>query len=215
MVCHRVQVDATGWDEQYSGTELVWSAGPNRFVEEVAAGLPAGRALDVAAGEGRNALWLVERGWRATAVDFSAVGLERARSLAERRLGDRAEELELVQADVLTYQPEPSAFDLVIVAYLQVSASQRRTALRLSAGAVAPGGRLFVVAHDSANLDHGVGGPQDPAVLYTPQDVVADLDGTGLTVERAETVRRPVETPDGTRDALDVLVLAMRPPANS
>jgi SAM-dependent methyltransferase len=203
-------MDAAGWDERYAASALLWSVGPNRFVEEVAADLPPGRALDVAAGEGRNALWLVERGWKATAVDFSTVALERTRSLAATRLGERADRLDVVQADVLTYQPERRAFDLVLLAYLQVVADERRAALRLSASGVAPGGRLLVIAHDSTNLTHGVGGPQDPAVLYTPQDVVADLAGTGLSVERAETVRRPVETPDGVRDALDVLVLATR-----
>lgn len=203
-------MDAAGWDERYAASELLWSVGPNRFVEEVAADLPPGRALDVAAGEGRNALWLVERGWKATAVDFSTVALERTRSLAATRLGERADRLDVVQADVLTYQPERRAFDLVLLVYLQVVADERRAALRLSASGVAPGGRLLVIAHDSTNLTHGVGGPQDPDVLYTPQDVVADLAGTGLSVERAETVRRPVETPDGVRDALDVLVLATR-----
>jgi SAM-dependent methyltransferase len=203
-------MDAAGWDERYAASELLWSVGPNRFVEEVAADLPPGRALDVAAGEGRNALWLVERGWKATAVDFSTVALERTRSLAATRLGERADRLDVVQADVLTYQPERQAFDLVLLVYLQVVADERRAALRLSASGVAPGGRLLVIAHDSTNLTHGVGGPQDPDVLYTPQDVVADLAGTGLSVERAETVRRPVETPDGVRDALDVLVLATR-----
>jgi SAM-dependent methyltransferase len=203
-------MDAAGWDERYAASELLWSVGPNRFVEEVAADLPPGRALDVAAGEGRNALWLVERGWKATAVDFSTVALERTRSLAATRLGERADRLDVVQADVLTYQPERQAFDLVLLVYLQVVADERRAALRLSASGVAPGGRLLVIGHDSSNLTHGVGGPQDPDVLYTPQDVVADLAGTGLSVERAETVRRPVETPDGVRDALDVLVLATR-----
>jgi SAM-dependent methyltransferase len=202
---------SAAWDERYGASELVWSATPNRFVEAEAAPLPPGRALDVAAGEGRNALWLAERGWTVTAVDFSAVGLERARRLAAERLGARADALTTVHADVTTWAPEPQAYDLVVVAYLQVPAQPRAAALRHAADAVAPGGRLLVVAHDSANLAHGTGGPQDPAVLYTADDVVADLAGCGLQVLRAERVRRPVDTPDGPRDALDALALLTRP----
>ena len=56
-------MDANAWDERYAATELVWSAGPNQFVEHEVADLPPGRALDLACGEGRNARWLADRGW--------------------------------------------------------------------------------------------------------------------------------------------------------
>ena len=203
-------MDSVEWDQRYGGKELVWSAEPNRWVEEVAGDLPAGRALDLAAGEGRNALWLAERGWRVTAVDFSAVGLERARSLAGRRLGDHAERLELVQADLIDYVPAQRGYDLVIIAYLQVDASLRRRALRTAAGAVAPGGLLLVVAHDSDNLIHGIGGPQDPAVLYTAADAALDIDGCGLLTARAEARTREVVTDGGPRAAIDAFLLARR-----
>ncbi|MGI5207626.1 class I SAM-dependent methyltransferase [Spirillospora sp. CA-108201] len=203
-------MDSAEWDRRYAGRELVWSAGPNRWVEEVAADLPAGVALDLAAGEGRNALWLAERGWRVAAVDFSAVGLERARSLAVRRLGDHAERLRLVKADLREYSPARHAADLVIVAYLQVGERVRRRALRAAADAVAPGGLLLVVAHDSDNLVHGFGGPQDPAVLYTAQDAASDIAGSGLQVLRAEPRTREVTTDEGSRTAVDAFLLAQR-----
>ena len=168
-------------------------ATPNRFLVAEAAALPAGRALDVACGEGRNAVWLAERGWRVTGVDFSEVGLEKARALARAR-GVRAE---WVAADLLGYTPEPQAFELVLVFYLQVPAAERRPIVRAAAGAVAPGGRFLLVGHDRRNLEHGHGGPQDPAVLYTAGDVVGDLEGAGLEIERAETVNRPVDDARG------------------
>lgn len=96
----------------------------------------------------------------------------------------------------------------MLVFYLQLPAAQRRTIVRAAADAVAPGGTLLLVAHDRSNLKHGHGGPQQPAVLYTGEDVVADLDGSGLEIERAERVERPVQTPDGERIALDALVRA-------
>jgi len=199
-------VDSAAWDSRYAGRELVWTAQPNRFLVEEVEGLAPGRALDVACGEGRNAVWLAERGWQVTGVDFSRVGLEKAGRLADRR-GVRAR---WVAADLLGYEPEPEAFDLVLVLYLQVPEDHRRLILRRAAGAVAPGGLFLLVAHDSRNLLEGYGGPQDPAVLYTPAEVARDLAGSGLVIERAQTVSRPVQTEEGDRVALDALVRARR-----
>ncbi len=200
-------MNSQAWDERYSGRELLWSSEPNRFLIAETAGLAPARALDLACGEGRNAVWLAERSWQVTGVDFSRVGLEKASALAQAR-GVRAE---WVAADLLEYRPEPAAFDVVIVFYLQVPAPDRTPILRRAAAAVAPGGTFLLVVHDSANIEHGHGGPQHPAVLYTAQDVVKDLRGSGLAIERAERVERPVETPDGTRIALDAFVRASRP----
>jgi len=200
------------WDQRYAVDELVWRAEPNRFLVTEVAGLSPGRVLDVACGEGRNAIWLAEQGWYATGVDFSAVALDKARKLAGGRgVGDRVQWLE---ADLRSADWVPptgaSGFDLVIVFYLQVAPELRRRVLRACATAVAPGGTLLVVAHDLDNLSEGFGGPQDVAVLYRASDVTDDLAGTGLTVERAEQVRRPVETDGRTVDALDLLVRASR-----
>ncbi|HZC30372.1 MAG TPA: class I SAM-dependent methyltransferase [Gaiellaceae bacterium] len=194
------------WDRRYGGSELLWTATPNRFLVAEAGDLAPGRALDLATGEGRNAAWLAEQGWQVVGVDFSETGLAKARRLAAAR----GVEAEWVSADLRTYRPEPRAFDLVLVFYLQLPESERRSTLRAAAEAVAAGGTLLVVAHDSSNLEHGHGGPQSPDVLYTPDDVVADLDGSGLETERALVVERPVETPDGERVALDALVRARR-----
>ena len=184
-------MDSESWNRRYVGRELVWTSAANRFLVEETAMLPPGQVLDVACGEGRNAVWLAERGWQVTGVDFSEVGLEKAGGLA----GARGVQAQWVIADLLEYTPEPRRFDLVLVFYLQVPTDQRRAIVRSVAEAVTPGGMF--VAHDSSNLEHGHGGPQDPAVLYTASDVVADLDGRGLQIERAETVRRPVEAPMG------------------
>ena len=197
------------WDRRYSGTELVWTAQPNRFLVAEAEALAPARGLDLACGEGRNAVWLAERGWRMTGVDFSAVALEKARRLAEAR----GVEAEWVVADLFAYQPEPNAYDLVVMFYLQVAAERRTPVVRAAAAAVAPGGVLLLVAHDSDNLERGYGGPPNPAVLYSAEDLVGDLDGSGLLVERAEQVKRPVAIEDGERVALDALLRARRPAA--
>jgi SAM-dependent methyltransferase len=200
--------DAASWDERYRGAEFVWSTHPNRFLPPAVEGLTPGRALDVACGEGRNAVWLATQGWNATGVDFSAAGLEKAARLAETN----SVTVEWIRADVTSWQ-SAQCFDLVVVFYLQVPEAQRRAALGSAARALAPRGTLLVVAHDLTNLTDGIGGPQDPAVLYTPDDVRGDLDGSevrDLVVERAERIERPVVTDTGTVTAIDCLVRVHR-----
>lgn len=157
------------------------------------------------AGRGRNAVWLAERGCSVTGVDFSRVALEKAALMAAAR----KVEVEWVHGDVLEYEPAEASADLVVVLYLQVPAEERREVLRRAAAALAPGGTLLVVAHDRGNLEHGYGGPRDPVVLPTAEEVATDLAGLELVL--AGTVLGPVATPDGERLAVDLLVHARRP----
>jgi SAM-dependent methyltransferase len=204
-------MDARAWDERYAASELVWSGTPNQFVAEELDDLPPGRALDLAAGEGRNALWLAGRGWQVTAVDFSQVGLDKGRALARRHGLD----VRWVCADVLTYDPGAGSYDLAVLAYLQLAADQRRTAVRSAFGALRPGGTFLLVAHDSTNLTEGTGGPSDASVLFTAEEVLADLDGERFDVQRAERVARVVRPDeahrgDPDRTAYDALVRLIR-----
>jgi SAM-dependent methyltransferase len=194
-------VDSAQWDERYATSEYQWKMAPNQFVAAQLADLTAGRALDLAAGEGRNSVWLAERGWRVTAVDFSRVGLEKGRKLAASR---DVTGIDWVVADLRDYRPAASAFDLVLIAYLHCDVSPRAQVLGRAAAALAPGGTLFVVGHDLANLSEGTGGPQDPAVLYTAGALRAELPG--LSVLRAEQVSRTV----GDATAIDVLLWGVR-----
>jgi SAM-dependent methyltransferase len=197
-------MDRESWNRRYEGKELFWTAEPNRFLAAQAAGLTPGRALDVGAGEGRNAVWLAEQGWEVTAVDFAEVGLAKGEELAARR-GVR---VEWVQADLRDYEPPAGVFDLVVVVYIHLPAEQRRAMHAAAASALAPGGVLLVLGHDSSNIEHGYGGPQDPTILFTAEEVAADLPG--LEIERAEPVIRRVETPEGEVEAIDAFVRARR-----
>jgi SAM-dependent methyltransferase len=199
-----VTVDHSEWDARYAEHELVWGAEPNRFVVEAFEHLPSRRALDIATGEGRNAIWLAELGWQVTAVDFSPVAIERARRLAD----GRGLSVEWVTADVVTYQPPPRSFDAVIVAYLHLLPPQRAAVLTHAEEALVDGGLILVVGHDLTNLDGGTGGPQDPAILHTPEGIVAEL--SGCAVARAERAHRPVSTESGVVDAIDTVILAIK-----
>ena len=198
-------MDRDAWNSRYQGTDLLWTATPNRFLVAEVDGLAPGRALDLGAGEGRNAVWLAERGWQVTAVDFADVGLDKGRRLAAARGVD----VEWVAADLLEYEPPPSRFDLVLVLYLHLLPPDRGMVLGRAATALAPGGLLLVVGHDRRNLAEGHGGPQDPTILLRAEEVVAELGG--LTVERAGEVLRPVETEGGIVHAIDTLVRAVKP----
>jgi SAM-dependent methyltransferase len=197
-------VEAKDWDERYRTTTMVWSAGPNQFVEKELRPLPASRALDLGCGEGRNALWLAERGWDVTAVDFSAVAIEKGRNIERMRRGSGHGHglvshfgyISWVVGDASTYSSSKE-FDVAILSYLQLPVEQRRAAVRSAFGHLRKGGVLLVIAHDSTNLTEGTGGPQDPGVLYTAADVLADLAGETFSVVKAGRVSRTV-TPDET-----------------
>lgn len=210
-------MDASGWDARYA-TGQVWSSEPNRFFADVVEGLEVapGRAIDLACGEGRNAVWLAERGWTVTAVDFSAVGIERGR----RGATTRGVSVDWVVADLAVHDLGERSWDLVAHVYLHWPTAEREPFLHRCAAAVAPGGVLVVVGHDRDNIAHGHGGPQDPEVLTTPEEQAALFTAAGLDVVRAEKVRRRVTlepghgAPDGAvpsvADAIDHVVVARR-----
>lgn len=192
------------WNDRYASTDLVWSAGPNRFVEEQLAGLPAGRALDLGAGEGRNSIWLAQRSWDVTAVDFADVAIQKGSALAE---GAGISATWIVE-DLVDFQPKQAWFDLVLLAYIHLSSPEFNRVLSMACGALAPQGTLLVIGHDSANIEHGVGGPQDPDVLYTAADIVDQLQG--MEVVYAGTILRPVQVDAQELNAIDVMVRAVK-----
>ena len=161
------------WNRRYAGAESLWSAKPNRFLVAEVAGLEPGRALDLACGEGQNAVWLAGLGWEVTAVDYAEVAIAKAIERAARE----GVAVDFHADDLLRYRPEARAFDLVLILYLHMPSDGRRLVLERAAAAVAPGGTLVLVGHDLLNLTEGVGGPSDPDLLFTPDDVVAELVG--------------------------------------
>ncbi|WP_222594362.1 class I SAM-dependent methyltransferase [Actinotalea fermentans] len=193
----------------------MWTREPNVWVRDAVAHLTPGRALDVAAGDGRHALWLASLGWSVTALDISLEGVRQGAALARAQQRDqrqgarRAGEVAWVVADARTPAVAPGSADLVLVAYLHLPADDLAEALGRAGDAVAPGGRAVVVGHDVRNPAEGTGGPQDVAVLTSPSLVAGVLTDHGLQVERAEVAARPV--PDAARPALDTVVVAVRP----
>jgi SAM-dependent methyltransferase len=192
-------MEATDWDDRYRATERLWSAEPNIFVEDRLADRKPGAGLDLASGEGRNAIWLAERGWEMTAVDFSPVAVERGRA--------NSTGVEFVVGDVLTWNPDRS-YDLVLIAYLHLPLADFEPLIRRAADWLQPGGELFMIGHDRTNIEHGVGGPQYPEVLWDVDEIVPWLEG--LEVMEAGVVEREVEVDHGLAAAIDTLIRARR-----
>jgi SAM-dependent methyltransferase len=191
------------WDKRYAEAERLWSANPNRFLVAEVEGLPRGRALDLACGEGQNAIWLAGRGWDVVGVDFSEVAIAKARARAERD----GIAVDFAVADLLEYEPEPGAYDLVLLLYLHLPPHERRLVLERASAALAPGGALLLIGHDLLNMTDGVGGPSDPTIHVTPDQIAGEL--RGLDIEKAERVFRDVTGEH--RPAIDALVRARRP----
>lgn len=202
-------MDEREWDERYAGKKLVWSSGPNRLFAELTESLTPGRALDAGCGEGRNAIWLAERGWEVEAVDFSAVAIEKARQIARRR----NVQVDFRVGDMRIAALRDGGYDLVAVLYIHTSLKEREIWLPRVASAVAESGRFVYIGHDPSNVDEGVGGPQDGSLLPGCGEVSEYLNG--LDILQAEVHRRKVETDPGHGGAdndndvaLDALVVA-------
>lgn len=153
------------WNTRFASADYVFGEAPNDMLARYAAPLAAGRALCVADGEGRNGVWLAERGWQVTSLDFSAPAQDKAAKLAAAR----GVALEIVQADVHGWDYPQAAYDLVADVFSQFSSPEQRA--QKWAGmlrALRPGGWLIVVGYTPRQLHHRTGGPQQVENLYTP-----------------------------------------------
>ena len=206
-------MDSDTWDERYRAASAnsagrLWSGAPHQAVQELIEALHPGRALDLATGDGRNAIFLARRGWDATGVDFSAEGIRLARQRAHR-LGAQ---VQWVVADARSYQPDAS-FDLVVITYLHLPEVEIRSVLRTAASWVVPGGCLLVLGHDKDNLASGAPGPNDADILYSRE--LLESCAAGLRIERSEQIFRdsgvdPEGSGDGAAIAVDTLLFATR-----
>ena len=191
------------WNARYAAVENLWATRPNRFLVAEVSELEPRRALDLACGEGQNAIWLAGLGWDVVGVDYSDVAIAKARERAERDGID----VRFVCSDLVEYEPAREVFDLVLVLYLHIPSAQRASVHAKASAAVAPGGTFLLLGHDRTNLTDGVGGPSDPDILYTAAQIAAELPG--LEIEKATTVLRDVDGEE--RDAIDTIVRARRP----
>lgn len=195
------------WDDRYAEKDRIWSGRVNGQLPAVVEPLQPGRALDLGCGEGGDAVWLAEHGWRVLAVDVSETALSRATAEAERRgVVDR---IEFQQHDLSDSFPE-GEFDLVSAQYLHSFVRlERPQILRRAAAALRPGGLLVIV-------DHGAAPPWAKSEVHdhpfpTAAEVLTELDlDAEMERVRVETVDRPTVDPDGNPATIQDNLMVLR-----
>ena len=194
------------WDRRYEGSRL-WSGNPNGSLVAEISGLAPGRALDVGAGEGGDAVWLAERGWTVTANDISQRALDRIRAEAERR-GVRIESHHADANAVGAFDTQ--VFDLVSAQYASIPRTPDRRGVHNLLGAVAPGGTLLVVSHDLEPMRApGHSRPFDPDAYVRVEDFVAALaDSPAWEIEVHEKRPRPPGSATASHHVDDVVLRA-------
>ncbi len=164
------------WDTRYASADAIWSGNPNEQLVAQVADLAPGTALEVGAGEGADAIWLAERGWRVTAVDISPVALERAARRAAEAGESTADKITWQQADILAWTPPSAQFDLVSAHFVHLPKAQRDVVYSRLAAAVRSGGRLLIVGHHPSDLETALGRPNLPDWLFTAEAIAELLD---------------------------------------
>jgi SAM-dependent methyltransferase len=199
------------WDERYGSTDRLWSGQPNEQLVAQVAGLPAGQALEAGCGEGADAIWLAANGWTVTAVDVSAVALDRAGDHAAARGEVIASRITWQREDLLTWAPDRARYDLVSAHFLHLPQSEMQALhLRLAAG-VRPGGTLLVVVHHVDDLLANVGRCGPSRSFPSAAEVAAPFDADGWEILVADALRRDVTDVDGRPAAVkDTVVRAVR-----
>ena len=196
------EMTAAQWDARYRSEPDLWTKEPNDPLAQFAGELEPGRALDVGAGDGRNAIWLGTQGWDVTAIDLSAVALERA---AERAAA-RGTQLECIVADWHEHDLGEAAFELVVVSFMHTQPNERAALFERVARALVPGGHVFTVGVSLP--DHGRRGPPDAERLYTLERVQQAL--RSFEVLRCEQYAYEQEHSTGRRVVTDVVGIGRR-----
>lgn len=205
----RTSTNQLDWDHRY-GAEPMWSGNPNGSLVNELSGLSPGRALDVGAGEGGDAIWLAEQGWKVTATDISQRALDRLSAEANRRGLD----IDAVVADANAVAPY-GEFDLVTAMYASIPRTADRRGVDNVLGAVGPGGTLLVVSHDLAPMRKPVDTKTesrafDPDAYVRVEDFAAVVENDpAWTVEVHELRPRPKGSATDSHH-VDDLVLHLR-----
>ena len=174
------------WDERFRADEYAYGREPNAFLLEQAGRLPRGRVLCLAEGEGRNAVFLAELGHEVTAVDFSAEGLRKTERLAR----ERGVKITTVHADLAAYDLELECFTGIVAIFAHLLPLIRQRLHAQVARALVPGGVFILEAYRPEQLAFDTGGPRDPSLLMTFDDLKREL--FPLTIEIGREVERDI-----------------------
>jgi SAM-dependent methyltransferase len=204
-------MDENFWDDRYRSSDALWSGNPNPHLVSEVSGMEPGTALDVGCGEGAGAAWLAERGWQVTALDISAVALERAAAFAEAAGAEIASRITWLHADLTRWEPAPASYDLVSAQFMHLPPEQRDQVYRRLAESVAPGGTLLVVGHHHSDLQTTVPRCGAHDLFFTSGEIAAMLDPEEWDIVISEARERQTVDPDGQQVTIrDAILRAQR-----
>ena len=161
------------WDERYAAEHYIYGTEPNSFLAENVTRIPKGRVLCLADGEGRNSVFLAQQGYSVTAVDASAIGIRKAKKLAQ----DNNVRVEYIHADLTNYSPGTEQWEGIVSIFCHLPASIRTSLHKNIVSALKPGGVLLLEAYTPAQLKHGTGGPPEAALTMSADILEQELNG--------------------------------------
>jgi SAM-dependent methyltransferase len=185
-----IQFTQEFWDDRYNSAGQLWSGQPNTQLMAQAADLAPGSALEAGCGEGADAIWLARRGWTVTAVDVSAVALDRAAAAAAAAGEEVAGRITWQRVDLRSWDPGPARYDLVSAQYMHLPRAELEALHARLAAAVRPGGTLLVVGHHPDDLHAKA---SRAGMARTAEDIAASLDRDEWDVMVADGTGRSVE----------------------
>jgi SAM-dependent methyltransferase len=169
------------WDIRYNTDEFVYGTSANDFLRQTAQNIPkGGEVLCLAEGEGRNAVYLAKQGYRVTAVDASAVGLQKAQKLAV----SNQVTIKTVFADLNDFKIEPQRWDGIISIFCHLPEPLRSKVYRNAVTGLTADGVFIMEAYTPRQLKYKTGGPPVEALLYEPADIKTLLTGLNFLIYR-------------------------------
>lgn len=166
------------WDQRYSQEKYVYGVEPNRYLESKLGSLPVGKALFIAEGEGRNAVYAARLGWDVMAFDTSKIGKNKAEALAE--MNSVKIDYRVIGFEDVTYEQE--SFDLIVYAYTHFPENLRRQYFKKSIQWLKPGGSIILEGFTKNHINHQAqnpkaGGPRNMDMLFSLEDLKNDFSG--------------------------------------
>ena len=191
------------WDARYGEEQYAYGEQANTYFAASLEQLSPGRILLPGEGEGRNAVHAARAGWSVDAVDYSAAGKAKAEALAAAA----GVALHYDVEDLADYIPEPAAYDAVALIFLHLPTQLRTVVHARRAQALRPGGTIIVEAFSTQQLAYEGGGPRNPDLLYTREQLRDDFRGLQV-VEDTQLLTTLREGPyhDGRADVIRLLL---------
>ena len=160
--------DQKRWDERFREKEFAFGKEPNPFLKKHIAFLQRGKALDIATGEGRNAIFLAQHGFDVDAVDISKMGLKKVRKLAK----EMCVKIRTLHADLDTYKIKEGEYDLITNFYFL-----KRSLLPKIKKGLRKGGRVIFETYILEHRDLAAGGPKQSKYFLKPNELLRLFKG--------------------------------------